>query len=220
MDKFVTVTRKRSAQNENESSSAGYRDESSSSSKRESLGSICIAEDEADNESVMLISNKDFGKRKSKQYKRCFQQAWLKAWSWLSYKEATDRVHCSICTEACTLNLLCNPGITTCAIKDCAFVETGFSNWKKVRDKFHLHEKSALHMKSMRALSLLKNKPATSMISEASNKHQQIAKTVLNLFFRSIKFLGRLGLPLRGHENRDGNLWQLMLERTSSLPDA
>ena len=34
------------------------------------------------------------------------------------------------------------------------------------------------------------------MISEASNKQQQIAKTVLNLFFRSIKFLGRQGLPL------------------------
>ena len=72
----------------------------------------------------------------------------------------------------------------------------------------------------MRALSLLKNKPVTSMISEASNKQQQITKTVLNLFFRSIKFLGRQGLPLRGHKNRDGNLWQLMLERTLSLADA
>ena len=118
------------------------------------------------------------------------------------------------------MNLLCNTRITTRAIKDSTFVETGFSNWKKARDKFHLHEKSALHMESMRAISLLKNKPVTSMISEASNKQQQIAKTVLNLFFRSIKFLGRQGLPLRGHENRDGNLWQLMLERTSSLPDA
>ena len=59
------------------------------------------------------------------------------------------------------------------------------------------------------------------MISEASNKQQQqIAKTVLNLFFRSIKFLSRQGLPLRGHENRSGNLKQLMLERTSSLADA
>ena len=118
------------------------------------------------------------------------------------------------------MNLLCNTGITTRAIKDSTFVETGFSNWKKARDKFHLHEKSALHMEYMRALSLLKNKPVTSMISETSNKQQQIAKTVLNLFFRSIKFLGRQGLPLRGYKNRDGNLWQLMLERTSSLPDA
>ena len=220
MDKFVTVTRKRSAQNKNESSSAGNRDEPSSSSGRKSLGSICIAEDEADNESVVLMSDKDLGARKSKQYKRCFQQAWLKTWSWLSNKKATDRVHCSICFEACTLNLLCNTRITTRAIKDSTFVETGFSNWKKARDKFHLHEKSALHMESMRAISLLKNKPVTSMILEASNKQQQIAKTVLNLFFRSIKFLGRQGLPLRGHENRDGNFWQLMLERTSSLPDA
>ena len=144
----------------------------------------------------------------------------LKTWSWLSNKKATDRVHCSICTEACTLNLLCNTGITTRALKDSAFVETGFSNWKKARDKFHLHAKSALPIESMRTLSLLKNKPVISMISEASNKQQQIAKTVLNLFFRSIKLLGRQGLSLRGHKNRDGNLWQLMLERTSSLPDA
>ena len=75
MDKFVTVTRKRSAQNENESSSAGNRDKPSSSSGRKGFGSICIAEDEADNESVMLMSDKDLGARKSKQYKRCFQQA-------------------------------------------------------------------------------------------------------------------------------------------------
>ena len=74
MDKFVTVTRKRSAKNRNErSSSDGNRDEPSSSSGRESLGSICIAEDEDDNESVVLVSDKDLGARKSKQYKR-FQQ--------------------------------------------------------------------------------------------------------------------------------------------------
>ena len=83
-----------------------------------------------------------------------------------------------------------------------------------------MHEKSALHMESMRALSSIKNKPLTSMISEASNKQQQIAKTVLNLFFCSIKLLDSQGLPLREHENRNGNLWQLMLERTSSLLDA
>ena len=66
MDKFVTVTRKRSARNEIESSSAGNRDEPSSSSGRENLGSICIDEDEADNESVVLVSDKDLGARKSK----------------------------------------------------------------------------------------------------------------------------------------------------------
>ena len=87
MDKFVTVTRKRSAQNENESSSAGNRDKPSSSSGRKSLGSICIAEDEADNESVVLMSDKDLGARKSKQCKhslyirslesQCKNRAWL-----------------------------------------------------------------------------------------------------------------------------------------------
>ena len=149
----------------------------------------------------MFVSDKDLCTRKSKQYKRCFQQAWLKIWSWLFYKKATDRVHYSICTEAaCTLNLLCNTGITPCAIKDSAFVETEFSNWRKARDKFHLHKKSALHMESMRAFSLLKNKPFTSMISEAFNKQQQIAKTAKNcLFFRSIKLLDGQGLPIRGH---------------------
>ncbi|CAL8254820.1 unnamed protein product [Arctogadus glacialis] len=46
------------------------------------------------------------------------------------------------------------------------------------------------------------------------------AQTVLELAIRSLKFLAREGLPLRGQEHRDGVFWQLMLERTHDKPAA
>uniref|UniRef100_A0AAV2M1N1 DUF4371 domain-containing protein n=1 Tax=Knipowitschia caucasica TaxID=637954 RepID=A0AAV2M1N1_KNICA len=42
---------------------------------------------------------------------------------------------------------------------------------------------------------------------------------MLELIFSSVRFLGRQGLPLRGAANRDGVLWQLMMERVRTDPD-
>lgn len=58
------------------------------------------------------------------------------------------------------------------------------------------------------------------MLSDLEARDQKTARTVLELLFRSIKFLGWEGMPLRGHSHRDGVLWQLMVERTHSLPRA
>ena len=132
----------------------------------------------------------------------------------------TDGATFSICTKATTLNLLANAAKLNRAVSDSAFDSTGFSNWKKARDKCWSHEAFSLHSQSMGAISLFKYRPISSMISVATNKQQEVAKTVLNLLLRSIKYLGRQGFSLRSHSNRDGNLWQQMLGRTSSLPQA
>ncbi|KAK5851412.1 hypothetical protein PBY51_002209 [Eleginops maclovinus] len=46
------------------------------------------------------------------------------------------------------------------------------------------------------------------------------AQTVLELALRSLRFLAREGLPMRGQDHRGGVFWQLMLERTYSQPAA
>lgn len=52
------------------------------------------------------------------------------------------------------------------------------------------------------------------MLSELAA--QNTAWTVLELWFRSIKFLGRERKSLREHSHGDGVLWQFKLERTHS----
>lgn len=103
---------------------------------------------------------------------------------------------------------------------DSSFARGGFCNWKKAREKFAQHELSDLHSDSLRALATLKATPISAMLSDLEARDQKTARTVLELLFRSIKFLGREGMPLRGHSHRDGVLWQLMVERTHSLPRA
>ncbi len=103
---------------------------------------------------------------------------------------------------------------------DSSFARGGFCNWKKARKKFAQHELSDLHSDSLQALATLKATPISAMLSDIAAWDQKTARTVLELLFSSIKFLGREGMPLRGHSHRNGVLWQLMEERTHSLPRA
>ena len=144
-------------------------------------------------------------------FERSFQQSWFDKWPWLHYVKETDSVLCFICTTAVKKRLLRDD-------TDSTFAKGGFTNWKRATEKFHHHELSDLHSDSSRAIALLKQTPINALISNAAARDQQTARAVLQLLFRSIKYLGRMGMPLRGHEHRDGALWQLMMERTHDLP--
>uniref|UniRef100_A0A8C1YNY7 Uncharacterized protein n=1 Tax=Cyprinus carpio TaxID=7962 RepID=A0A8C1YNY7_CYPCA len=130
-------------------------------------------------------------------FERSFQCGWFDKWKWLHYIRESDSVICFICAKA---------------------TDKGLLNWKKAREKFAQHELSELHSDSVRALESLKLTPINAVISDIAARDQATGRAVLELFFRSIKLLGREGLPLRGHAHRDGVLWQLMLERTHALP--
>ena len=122
-------------------------------------------------------------------------------------------VICFTCTKAT------EKGLLRLADNHSTFVR-GFSNWKKACEKFAQHELSELHSDSVRTLASLKLTPINAMLSNVAAQEQAMARTGLKLLFRSIKLLGRQGLPLRGHDHRNGNLWQVMLERTHNLRKA
>ena len=122
---------------------------------------------------------------------------------------------CSICRNALTSGLL--HGYYSRRLSS-AFAENGFNKWKKALEKFRDHETSGLHAESMRASAAASGAPVSSMLSESAAREKNVAKSVLEHLFRSLKYLGRQGIPVRGKCHRDGNLWQLMLERTFSSP--
>ena len=101
---------------------------------------------------------------------------------------------------------------------DSCFVKGGFTNWRKATEKFKEHEKSHLHSHAIQKISALKNTPINTLLSDAARQAQNTARHVLQLMFRSVRFLGKKGLAFRGHSNHDGILYELMLERTYNLP--
>ena len=102
---------------------------------------------------------------------------------------------------------------------DNTFVKGGFTNWRKSTEKFKEHERSDAHSRSVEKLSSLGRTPISAMLSNIAAEQQQIARNVLELLFRSIRFLGRKGVPFRGDTTRDGILYEYMLERTYNLPE-
>ena len=97
--------------------------------------------------------------------------------------------------------------------KSC-FTSGGFINWRKATSKFSQRDCSDLHLESVRMLASLNQKPISAMISENVGKYQKVARTALELLFRSIRLLAREGVPLWGHNHWDGVLWQMILDRT------
>ena len=168
--------------------------------------------DEKPNQPNITFPGRRFG---NETFERSLQYSWFGRWRWLHYVTDKDCVLCFTCNQAVAKGLahLNTDNHTT-------FSKEGFSNWKKAREKFTQHELSDIHSNSVCALATLKSTPINAMLSDLAAREQNTARTVLELLFRTIKFLGREGIPLRGHTHRDGILWQLMLERTHSLPQA
>ena len=103
--------------------------------------------------------------------------------------------------------------------RDNCFITGGFSNWRKSTEKFDKHEKSGAHREAASYLLNSQNRPLSAVFSNASVQQQTRAKAAHTLLFRRIRFIGRQGLPLRGHDHRSGLLWQLMVERSHEHPD-
>ena len=81
---------------------------------------------------------REFGKTKVER--RSFQDNWYDSFSWLDYDESKDAVYCYICRLADSQKKLCNT-----PLKEPAFINSGFSNWKDATARFINHEKSMCH---------------------------------------------------------------------------
>lgn len=81
-------------------------------------------------------------------------------------------------------------------------------------EKFTDHEKSACHRHAVLQLQQIKSGPVTAKLSSQKAAEQESARTALLSVFGSIRYLARQGLALRGHEESQGNLMQLLQLRS------
>ena len=152
----------------------------------------------------LVFPKRNFGQ--SRIVQRSFQGSWFDSYPWLHYDEALDLVFCHICARAEKEGKL----MANC--KDSAFLSKGFSNWKDATEGFRRHERSKCHADAVQVIVVLPKTTrdvgetlSTIHAREKANNRRALLKILAN-----IRYFGRQGLPLRGHDDAESNFHQLL----------
>ena len=136
-----------------------------------------------------------------------FQPSWLNKFNWLFVQLGTPGVLCKICVETHKLGLI-PTGIADGRSEE-AFLTTGFRNWTKALDKFRVHEKSQGHTFGTLQLAQCRGSAIHTQLSQQTAKQQNTRRNAQLKIISSTRHFARQGLPLRGHDSKDGNLVRL-----------
>ena len=140
-----------------------------------------------------------------------FQAAWYKEYPCLHFCPIRGKVLCFDCAKACELGQALH-----FRHQEPAFSSTGFSNWKKAKQRMSGHARSEMHKHAL----LLKSEPVISQaVSSAEKREQETARASLLKIVTTIRFLARQGLALRGHTEDSGNFVQLLELRAADSPE-
>jgi len=76
-----------------------------------------------------------------------FKPTWFDRWNWLHYDEsASDAAFCHVCAKAE------EEGKLKSNLKDSAFIQRGFCNWKDATEGFRRHEGSKCHQDALQVM--------------------------------------------------------------------
>ena len=154
-----------------------------------------------------------------KKHSRAIQTSWYKSYPWITVCTSRYMIFCVSCRSANGQGLL-----TFSKRSNLAFVQDGFSNWKKALQTFQEHEASSMHREA--ALKLAAKSSGVRVDTQLSTQlklDQEHHRRMFLKVLHCIQFLSRQGLPLRGHkedeEHFGGNLYQLLLLQAKSCPE-
>ena len=110
-------------------------------------------------------------------------------------------------------------GLLTDKLGEAAFITAGFNNWKKALERFEHHSQSSIHREGVLKIELMKLPDIVSMLDSTHRKNQEVHRKMLLTVLSSLRFLLRQGLAIRGHEEMEGNLIQLLLLQAEHCSD-
>lgn len=131
---------------------------------------------------------------------RKFSAHWYKQHEWIEYSEREDAVFCFPCRHF-SGNIL-RKGET---LGQRTFIDKGFKKWRDSKALLLQHSQSDRHTSSIRAwtdfknVCLHKNLSVASQLCTTRSKEIQENRQHIKTLFRATSFLGRQGLPFRGH---------------------
>ena len=165
----------------------------------------------------VTYTHKDKGKQ-LKTYARHIQPSWFQEFPWISVCSSTLKIYCCVCREAKSKVFL-----TFSKNYKPAFVENGFQNLKKAKERFRDHESSSMHAEAVLKLGAQQSSPGVdSLLNKQLDSEQLFHRKMLMKLLSAIFYLTRQGLPLRGHHEDknsfEGNLYQLLLLQSEDNP--
>ena len=133
-----------------------------------------------------------------------FQDSWFRQYKWLHYSPSLKGVLCFYCSK-----YFGEQKSALASKADGAFINTGFSNWKKALQRFSEHEDSDCHSAAVTTY-LHQKQPVSTQLSSQLQKQQQVARNSFLKIVGGVMCLARQGNALRGHDNKEGNFHQLI----------
>ena len=145
--------------------------------------------------------------------KRKFDKKWYKEFNWIHFCEIRKKILCFHCLWTLRKSLF----IPSVKVED-SFSKCGFSSWNHLRESLIKHEKSGQHQHSVRTWQRRNTPSVTSILSENLVREQATRRVGLMKTISSIVHVCRQGQPIRGHEDEDSNLIQLLKLRGEDDP--
>ena len=102
---------------------------------------------------------------------------------------------------------------------DSVFASTGFDNWKKAHERFKQHAHSTSHREAIMKIEQMKHPGVDAQLCTQLKQSQMVHRKMLLTQLSSLRFLLRQGLAIRGHDEVEGNLIQLLLLRSEECPE-
>lgn len=162
---------------------------------------------------LRAVPKKSYKFPKNKDGRSC-HHGWFERFSWLSYDFERDTVFCYECRVALSKDV----GDNT-RVMELSFMKTGFNNWKKGTERLKRHEKSQFHVDALnRSLSRATRIRVVQLLSAQNQKQQKESMIALSVIVSSIHYFCRSGQALQGHTKEDGNLTDLLEERSNDMP--
>ena len=140
------------------------------------------------------------------------QSKWFKTFPWLHYDVKKDSVFCHFC-------ILHEDKLLAEHNKDPAYISTGFKNWKKAPKCFNTHETSNCHKAALtNQVTVPKCGDVAELMNKDLAKQRSDERQYLKVVMECLQFLGRQGIALRGNDDGNDNLTQLLLLRGKDHP--
>ena len=160
--------------------------------------------------------NVRFPQRQFGKKYRAFNASWYSIFAWLDYCISRNVAFCASCTYVYHTH---PHRIVSTKNEESVFYLKGFNNWKKAMQRFKIHEHSYTHAISNHILnSLATDTNVRRQLCKQKDEDMLMATRCLHHIFTSIQYLLKQGLALRGHNDLEGNLEQLLRLRAAYLP--
>ena len=158
--------------------------------------------------STMEKTRKQQGKKS-----RRFSPSWYESFPWISLCTTRYRAFCAYC-RYCHIKQL-----SIAKKGEDSFILTGFDNWKKAHERFAQHASSEVHRESIFFLESLNRDNIQTLLNKQLSNEQKIHRSNLHTQLSALRYLLRQGLALRGHDEMEGNLYQLLKLLSNYIPD-